>query len=125
MAIRDKIPMGTLVAFKNVAIVRKGWETKGLAGKEMRRIVRREEHDSGIVCGVRSLQEGHVVYGGPNEATYFEAEAHGDVYLVAISYKQVVRVFPEDSRVVDTEHIVCSEATCEHCDCCPAEEDAQ
>lgn len=56
------------------------------------RVVRTDE---GVICGKRTLKQGVAQY-SPDEGWVFKQTGTVQVYLVAVNYKQILRVRPED-----------------------------
>ena len=105
--IKNKLPMGQRVSFTAISESRYP-HLSDVLGEESdekeddRRVYKSPRQGSGIICGVRVLQEGHLKEDTPDFETGYSdppswrCTKHVDVYLVAVSYGQIVRVQPED-----------------------------
>jgi hypothetical protein len=117
--IKNKLPLGTKVEFTAVSESRYELapDPELVPGKPIpfrmdrktsdRKVVKTPFNGSGIICGVRFLQEGWTtpaskgyedLYADPPE---WNCTNTVDVYLVAISYARLVRVQPEDIKEVN------------------------
>ena len=104
MAIKDKLPLGTRIGFTAISESRyalpqgKDWDE----WDDGRHVIKIPRQGSGIICGVRVLQEGRIEEivedfpDGPGTCNVWKCTKHVDVYLVAVNYGQIVRVQPED-----------------------------
>jgi hypothetical protein len=89
--IKDKLPMGQQVSF--TAISERQCKHNSWRDKD---VIRVDCKGEGIIAGVRQLQSGYTDGGAPDQAYGWICTKHVDVYLVAVSYGQIVRVQPED-----------------------------
>ena len=101
--IKNKLPLGTKVAFTATSESRYPKYGEGLDDSlDEKKVIKTPRKGSGIICGVRALQEGYMHHDTPDFETGYcdpptwRCTKHVDVYLVAISYAQIVRVQPED-----------------------------
>jgi len=61
----------------------------------------REKADrAGVIAGIQHVKEGKIDWGGIDEPVTFKETKTIKTYLVAVSLRTQVRVFPEDIRTI-------------------------